>query len=117
MALFYIVGGVNHFANTPFYLQMMPPYLPWPLPLVYLSGIIEMGLGVALLIPRISRLAAWGVIALLVAIYPANLFMWTSHMAINGKVIPTGFHIGRLIGQVLLIWWAYSHTKPRPQAS
>src|SRR4051812_36660603 len=99
MALLYIAGGINHFASTPFYLQMMPPYLPAHLLLVYLSGVAEFVLGVALLIPRTRRLAAWAIVALLVAIYPANLYMWTSHMAIDGKQLPTSFHVIRLVIQ------------------
>jgi uncharacterized membrane protein len=115
MALFYIGGGINHFVSTPFYLQMMPPYLPAHLALVYVSGVAELALGIGLLIPATRRLAAWGVIALLIAIYPANLYMWTSHMAVNGKVLPTWAHVLRLFIQLLLMYWAWTVARaPRP---
>jgi uncharacterized membrane protein len=117
MALFYIVGGINHFASTPFYLQMMPPYLPAHLPLVYLSGVAEFVLGVGLLIPATRRLAAWGVIALLIAIYPANLYMWSGHIAVNGRVLPTWAHVIRLVVQLLLIYWAWTFARRPRQAS
>jgi uncharacterized membrane protein len=112
MAALYVVGGVMHFARTSFYLQMMPPYLPWHLALVYVSGLAEIALGCALLVPRLSRLAAWGVIALLVAVFPANVYMWTGHVAIDGHPVPGWVHAIRLPAQALLIAWAYWHTRP-----
>lgn len=108
MALFYTAAGVNHFVNPQFYLRMMPPYLPLHLELVYLSGVIEIGLGIALLIRRCRQMAAWGIIALLVAVYPANI-----HMALNAHLFPefssTGLYL-RLPVQLLFIAWAYWHT-------
>jgi uncharacterized membrane protein len=117
MALLYTVAGVAHFANPGPFVQMVPDYLPWPLGLVYLSGIAESSLGLLLLWPRTRRLAAWGVIALLVAVFPANL-----HMAIH-NIWPTGMPawlpppspLGlwlRLPLQLVLIAWAYVFTRP-----
>ena len=54
----------------------MPPYLPYHRPLVLLSGVFEVALGVLLLVPRFSRLAAWGLIALLIAVFPANIYLY-----------------------------------------
>ena len=54
-AVFFVVGGLNHFINTGFYLKMMPPFLPWHLLLVYLSGVIEIVLGCLLLVPRFTQ--------------------------------------------------------------
>ncbi len=108
MALFYTAAGINHFANTQFYLRMMPPYLPLHLELVYLSGAVEICLGIALLIRRCRQMAAWGIIALLVAIYPANI-----HMALNAHLFPEFSSLGlylRLPVQLLFIAWAYWHT-------
>lgn len=106
----YIGAGVNHFVNTDFYVTIMPPYLPWHLALVYLSGVAEVVLGVGLFIPRWSRLAAWGVIALLVAVFPANV-----HMALNPEIYPWASPVGLMIRlpiQALLVAWAYWHTRP-----
>src|SRR5947207_239365 len=61
-------AGTMHFLNTDFYLQIMPPYLPLHHELVYLSGVCEIGLGLLLLVPQVSRIAAWGIVALLVAV-------------------------------------------------
>src|SRR5262245_1572801 len=73
MAAFYVLGGVNHFRRPDFYLVMMPPYLPWHAALVAISGAAEIALGLLLLVPAWRRVAAWGLIALLLAIFPANV--------------------------------------------
>jgi uncharacterized membrane protein len=115
MAVFYLFGGAMHFANTPFYLQMMPPYLPWHRALIYVSGVAEMAIGGGLLVPRLSRAAAWGAIALLIAVYPANVYMWTDHVAINGRAVPGWFHAVRLPMQAVFLAWAWWHTRaPKP---
>src|SRR5690242_6763275 len=68
-------AGVMHFVDPWFFVQIMPPYLPWHWELVYVSGVIELVLGVALLIPATQRLAAYGAIALFIAVFPANIHM------------------------------------------
>jgi uncharacterized membrane protein len=83
LGLSFVAAGVNHFVDPAFYLKIMPPYLPWHLFLVYVSGLFEAVLGMALLVKRSTRLAAWGLMALLVAVYPANI-----HMALNRELYP-----------------------------
>ena len=73
--LLFVAAGAYHFVNPKFYVPMLPPYLPWHRELVYLSGACEIVLGGLLLVPPCSRYAAWGLIALLVAVFPANLHM------------------------------------------
>jgi uncharacterized membrane protein len=70
-----ILAGINHFLNPTFYLRMMPPFLPTHLFLIYLSGVFEIVLGIFLLIPKFIRLAAYALIALLIAVFPANIYM------------------------------------------
>ncbi len=108
MAVLYVAAGVNHFINPAFYLNIMPPYLPWHETLVAVSGVAEIVLGIGLLVPATFRLAAWGVIALLIAVSPANI-----HMALNHQLypeIPSAVLWIRLFVQVLLILWAYWYT-------
>ena len=117
MAAFYVFAGVMHFVNPEFYLQMMPPYLPWHLGLIWVSGVAEILLGVLVLIPATRTLAAWGIVALLVAVFPANL-----HLALHGIVLQglpawmpeptTTANWVRLPLQALLIWWAWLYTRP-----
>jgi uncharacterized membrane protein len=73
LALFFVAAGINHFVLTGFYLRMMPTYLPWPLELVQVSGVAEVVLGVLPLMPRHTVAAAWGLILLLIAVFPANV--------------------------------------------
>jgi len=103
MAAFYTFAGLMHFLRPAFYLQMMPPWFPWHLALVQISGVAEIAIGIGLVIPRTSRAAAWGAIALLIAVFPANLYMWTHHVPIDGHPVPGWFHAVRLPAQGLLI--------------
>ncbi len=113
-AALFLVGGVGHFAATDFYLKIMPPYLLHPRALVLLSGAAEIGLGALLLVPRTTRPAAWGLIALLIAVFPANLYMYQN----SGRFsVPPLALLIRLPLQGLLIWWAYRYTRARPAAS
>ncbi len=118
MAVFYFVGGILHFVKPGYYLQIMPSWIPASahLPLVYLSGAAESGLGAALVVPRLRRLAAWGIIALLIAIFPANVHMWLHDVHPDGVQLPSWFHAVRLPMQAVLIAWAYWHTRP-PRAA
>lgn len=72
---FFAVAGANHFYKPEWYLKIMPPALPYPLLLVYLSGMLETALGLALLSNRHRGKAAWGLAALLLAVFPANIYM------------------------------------------
>jgi uncharacterized membrane protein len=104
----FVLAGANHFLHPGFYLRMMPPSLPWHLGLVYLSGVFEVALGALLLVPRCAPLAAWGIIALLIAVFPANVYM-----ALNPERFPefssTALYC-RLPIQGILIAWAYWFT-------
>ena len=109
--IWFVPAGLYHFINPAFYLRMMPPYLPWHLFLIYLSGFFEVALGALLLVPKYTRLAAWGLIALLVAVFPANV-----HMALHPQLFPDIPPVAlwlRLPLQVVFIAWAYWFTSDR----
>jgi uncharacterized membrane protein len=101
--------GTMHFVQTDFFTRIMPPYLPWHRELVYISGICEAVLGLLLLVPRLSRFAAWGIIALLIAVFPANIYLYQHQELLPASPI---VHFLRLPLQVVFIVWAYWHTKP-----
>jgi uncharacterized membrane protein len=112
-AIFFVVAGTFHFLKPEMYLQIMPPYFPAPQLLVAVSGIAEIAGGIGLLIPRLRRAAGWGLIALLFAVFPANIYM-VQHSE--------RFHFApwilwaRLPLQVVFIAWvwfaAQQHRKP-----
>jgi uncharacterized membrane protein len=106
----FMAAGVMHFISPAFYMKIMPPYLPYPRTLVLVSGGFEIALGILLLVPRTSRLAAWGLIALLIAVFPANVYMY--HYAKDFAISPLLLFL-RLPLQGLLILWAYAYTGQR----
>jgi uncharacterized membrane protein len=107
LAIFIVGAGTMHFVRPDFYVKIMPPYLPLHRELVYLSGIFEVVLGVLLLIPRFSRLAAWGIFALLIAVFPTNIYVYQYQELVPGSPI---LHLLRLPLQGVFLLWAYWHT-------
>jgi len=108
MALLYVLAGINHFVNPSVYKTIMPPYLPEPIFLIYLSGFFEIILGL-LLLTTFRKVAAWGIILLLIAVFPANVQMafnyWhTGHAGLWISLV-------RLPLQGLLVWWAWIFTR------
>ena len=105
----FVVAGVCHFRFTSVYLRIMPPLLPQPRLLVQLSGAVEILLSLLLLTPAWTRLAAWGLIALLIAVFPANVYM-----AMHPERFPRfpGWLLwGRLPLQGVLIAWAWRYAR------
>lgn len=108
LAALFVVAGALHFISTDSFVKIMPPYVPYHRELVFLSGVFEIVLGVLLLIPKSSRFAAWGSIALLIAVFPANIYMF-QHQEL--------FHLSplvlllRLPMQGILIFWAWIYTQ------
>jgi len=104
MACFYVGAGVMHFVKPDFFLRIMPPQLPWPLALVYVSGVAEIALGVAVCFPATRVWAAWGLVALLLAVFPANLYAAYAE-------VPGAGGYGRLPFQAVFIAWAWWYTR------
>ncbi|MHC5539981.1 DoxX family protein [Singulisphaera rosea] len=111
-AVLFILGGVAHFVSPHLYMRIMPSYLPWHRELVLLSGVFEILLGILLLVPQTSRPAAWGLVALLIAVFPANLFMYQHAEQFS---VPKSLLLARLPLQAVLIAWAWAYTRPRSQ--
>ena len=109
MSLFYISIGIKHFTNTSWFLKIMPPYLPYHKELVYLSGVFEIILGIMLIFEKTRFLSGWGLILLLIAVFPANIYLaQTNGAAMN---ISSAVSWGRLPFQAVFIILAYWHSK------
>jgi uncharacterized membrane protein len=120
MSFLYVVAGVMHFVVPKVYARIVPPQFPRPVLLVYLSGIAEIVLGIGVVIRRTRRRSAWGLIALLLAVFPANVYMamndlipdavpdWASGVARAALWI-------RLPFQGVLILWAWWYTRVDPE--
>ena len=109
MGFLYVLAGANHFINPAFYLKMLDGFLPYGDLLNVMSGGAEIILGIAVCFLRTRKLAAYGIILLLIAVFPANIYMAVHHEAWNLSAL--GLYL-RLPVQFLLIWWAYIYTKP-----
>ena len=108
MASLYILAGINHFRVPKIYLRIIPPAFPAPKIINIISGLAEIILGIMLLVPETSTWGAWGIIVLLIAVFPANLYMATDKKASLG--LPKWILLMRLPLQLLLIYWAYLYT-------
>lgn len=107
MAGFYLFAGVSHFRTPKFFLRITPKWVPAPEKVNLIVGAIEIALGIGVLIPATRSWAAWGIIALLVAVFPANVYHFQKALRKKKMVVPT---LIRLPVQLLLIYWAYSFT-------
>ena len=109
LSLFFINVGVDHFINPDFYLNIMPDYLPFHAEAVYLSGFFEILGGIVVLIQKLRALARWGLISLLIAVFPANIYM-----AMNPNLFPE-FSLEllyfRLPLQFVFIFWVLKATE------
>ncbi len=107
VAVVFVLAGVMHFVSAPFFLAMMPPWLPAHLLLVQVSGIAEIALGLAVLVDRTRVAAGWGLIALLIAVFPANVQMLLNAIATHASVVSITALVLRLPLQWLIGRWVY----------
>ncbi|OGX80964.1 DoxX family protein [Hymenobacter glacialis] len=110
LATIFVFAGIWHFLHPATYLAIMPPQLPQPLTLVYVSGAFEVLGGLGLLPARTRRWAGWGLLALLVAVFPANVYMALIHEKLG---IPGWVAWGRLPLQLPLMWWVWRASRHR----
>jgi len=109
MGALYIAAGAGHFIATRLYESIMPDYLPAHHELVLISGAAEIAGGLGLLVPQTRRSAAWGILLLLVAVMPANI--WMAQHPERYPMVPLWAIWLRLPLQAPLIWWAWRYTK------
>lgn len=105
MAGMYIFAGMMHFIKPKAYMRIMPRYIPNHRPLVYLSGLAEILLGIGLLFEQTRVIAIWGIITMLIVFFLVHFYMLSSDKA--GMGLPKWLLWGRILLQFVLIWWAY----------
>jgi len=110
-----VAAGLNHFLSPAAYEAMVPSALPNPALLVQISGVFEILGGLGLILPATRRLAAWGLVALFLAVFPANINMAINHIPLGTTDLPTWALYGRLPLQLVLIAWAYLFTRATDQ--
>ncbi len=107
LALFFAVAGANHFIAPEPYLAIMPPSLPWPKALVYITGAAEMAGAAGILFRTTRKLAAFGLITLLLVVFPANIYAAMHGMQIDDYTVPAWLRWARLPLQAVLVIWVY----------
>jgi uncharacterized membrane protein len=110
LAIALIIVGITHFTHADQYARIVPPPLP-PFAMVYISGFFEILGGIGLLIPFISVAAAWGIIALFIAVFPANIYQALNSIPIDGIPHHPLLYWVRLPFQAVLITWAWWYTR------
>ena len=112
LSLGFLVSGTLHFTSPARFVEMMPPWLPWHLGLVYLSGVFELLGAVGLLIRRTRRAAAWGLVALMICVFPANVHVALSGGSVEGLPTQRWYYWARLPFQIVYIAWALYCSRP-----
>lgn len=108
MAMLYVAAGINHFRNPAMYSKIIPHFLPWHKAINAVSGAAEILLGLLLFPKQTRSTAAWGLVVLLIAVFPANVQMAVDYTAQHHPY--TWLTYARLPLQPVLIWWAVSYT-------
>ncbi len=111
LAFFMTYAGIMHFKAPEPFIRIVPSYLPWPRLLVYISGFFEILGGVGLLIPKLQHAAAWGLIALFVVVFPANINMAVNQIPFGDGPTPPLLLWLRLPLQLVLVAWAWWYTR------
>ena len=111
ISLLYVTVGIKHFTNTDFFVTIVPPIINWKKEVVLISGFIEVILGVLLLFNHTRKFAAWGIILLLIIVFPANIYLYISEFAREKLSISKDQALLRMPFQIPLIILAYWHSK------
>lgn len=111
LALLFAGAGVLHLVRPLPFIEIVPPFIPKAAWMVFLSGLAEIAGGIGILLPQTRPVARWGLVALLVAVFPANVYMAVRHIEPGGAHIPAAFLWLRLPLQPLLIWWVITATR------
>jgi uncharacterized membrane protein len=111
MSLLYVIVGIKHFTNTDFFVNIVPPFINCKKEVVLVSGLIEVILGLLLLFNQTRKFAAWGIILLLIAVFPANIYLYLSEIARETLSISKNQALYRLPFQIPLMIISYWHSK------
>ena len=111
----FIFIGATHFLMPGKYLEMMPPFIPAPLAMVYVSGFFEILGGIGLIVPWTKRVSAYGLIALLLAVFPANVYVALNNIQLGGFMSDSFYQWLRLPLQFVLIGWVLFVSKTKEE--
>tara|TARA_S200000501_G_scaffold350797_1_gene368135 strand:+ start:3215 stop:3658 length:444 start_codon:yes stop_codon:yes gene_type:complete len=111
LSLLYFIIGCKHIINPDFFIAIVPPYLIFKKEIVLISGVIEIILSICLLFEKTRKIGSWGIILLLIAVFPANIYLYISEIPRETLNISKNQALIRLPFQIPLIILAYWHSK------
>ena len=111
MSILYITIGIKHFIDVSYFVTIVPSYISWKKEAVIISGFFEILLGILLLFHKTRKLAAWGIILLLIAVFPANIYLYVSEIPRDILNISKTDALIRIPFQIPLIIISYWHSK------
>jgi len=111
MSFLYIIVGIKHFVDVEYFVSIVPNYISWKKEAVFISGFFEILLGILLLFHKTRKLAAWGIIMLLIAVFPANIYLYVSDIPREVLNISKIDALIRIPFQIPLIIISYWHSK------
>ena len=111
MSFLYIIVGIKHFVDVEYFVSIVPNYISWKKEAVFISGFFEILLGILLLFHKTRKLAAWGIIMLLIAVFPANIYLYVSEIPRDILNISKIDALIRMPFQIPLIVISYWHSK------
>jgi uncharacterized membrane protein len=115
--ILFIFTGVGHFLQTEPMAQMLPPWVPGRTLLVYLTGILELAIGVGFFVPRARRFAGWVAAGVLVLFFPANIYAAVNHIPMGGHAWGPVYLLIRAPLQAIILFWVYWFTIRQPGAA
>ena len=110
MSVLYVIIGVKHFIDPDFFMAIMPPFIPLHKECVFISGFFEILFGIFMLFNKTRSIGAWGIIILLISVFPANIYLYTSELAQETLNISKLQALIRMPFQIPLIIIAYWHS-------
>ena len=99
----FILVGISHFRNPQIFVEIVPPFLPFALFLVYLTGVMEIAGGIGIIYPGSREITGRLLVIFLIMVFPANLYMWIADVPFDGTLLTTQQHMMRAGFQVVLI--------------
>jgi len=117
LALLFLFTGSGHFLQTEPMAQMLPPWVPARVPLVYLTGVLEFAIAIAFLLPETRRAAGWMAAAVLVLFFPANIYAAVNHVPMGGHAWGPVYLLVRGPLQLAILMWIYWFTLRRPRSA
>ena len=107
LAIVFVFTGLSHFIMTEPMAQMLPPWIPMRMPIIYITGVVELAAAAGLLVPRLCRLIGIYLIAFLILVLPANIYAAINRVEMGGHGMGPPYLFIRIPLQLILIIWTY----------